>query len=100
MFRTTTTMVSETLTFTDAEAFRTELRQYFDSVTYDAQKAAFLAAGKVINRTYNLIDSQTIELVIDWDVEASYNEFYAYAAAGISNMESNGFTRTVVSETI
>jgi hypothetical protein len=100
MFRTTITIISSDLSFSTIEEFQLAIRQYFDSSIYLDRINTFTADNKQLNRTFTLTDNQTLTLVIDWDSEASFNEFYLDSADSFTNLENSGYTRTVTYETI
>jgi len=95
MFRTNIVITSPTLTFSTPAEFITELENYYDEIQYETGETDYTTSGKMISRTESLDDSSTLRIVVDWDSETSYNDFYINSATSISTLEAAGYTRTV-----
>lgn len=100
MFRSTTTIVASTLTFSTVEDYQEVIKTEFNHPVYVNRLGIFTADNKLLNRTCNLTDNQTLTLVMDWDSEASFNEFYIPTDQEINDDIEPEFVRTVTTETI
>ena len=103
MYRTTITIISPTLTFSTVQEFVDEIEQYFQGVSYPTWIDGindYISLNLIENVSQSLLNDTTLETVIDWVDEASYNSFYNSSGAlnSITAAESAGYIRTVVEE--
>jgi len=100
MFRSTITIVAQTLTFSTVDEYRQAIKPSFNYDAYIARTASYVSDSKQINRTFTLVNNNTLVLTIDWDNEESFNEFYIMTDEEINADITPEFVRTVVTETI
>jgi hypothetical protein len=100
MYRTTATIVASTLTYANVDDYRAAVRALINSSGYDTKLTAYTDLGKIVDRTFTLVNSSTMTLVTDWDLEQSKNDFYIQTDEEMNDSLGSEYDRTVTSETI
>lgn len=100
MFKIIITTTFPSKIFSTREEFVNELEKYYDPIRYSNAVEIFQIQDRLKKISIKLLNSNTLQEILEWDSEVSYLDFYKNADSSIEDIEAAGFSRTVTTETI